>query len=276
MPRGREPRAPEGLADLERRVRAAVTGAAGAEDLLTPLAALAPGEQVRVYREGWFSRLLGILRGDFPGVAAAAGEERFAVLARGYLAAHPPHDPNITWTGHRFAEYVASRKGLEEGEFLADLARLEWAVTTVFDRPDGPVLDPRSLEGVPPGKVAGARFPRATTAEVHEFRHPVHGYLDAVRRGESPPVPGPVPCAVLVSRAGSQVRRMPLEPEALAAIRALHGGATLREALEAAAGAAASAAAGDLPARVTGWFAEWARVGAFAGVVLPGEGAPDV
>jgi len=122
---------------------------------------------------------------------------------------------------------------------------------------------------VPPERVAGARFPPASTAEVHGFRHPVHGYLDAVRRGESPPIPGPAPCAVLVSRAGRQVLRMPLEPPALAAIRALHGGATLAEAVDAAAAAAGPGAAEDLPSRVTGWFGEWARVGAFAGVELP-------
>jgi hypothetical protein len=261
-------RAPEGLADLERRVRAAVTGGAAAEEILAPIAALAPAEQVRVYRDGWFSRLHGILKGDFPGVAAAAGEEAFETLARAYLGAHPPHDPNITWIGERFAEFLASREGLERRDLLADLARLEWAVSTIFDRPDGPVLDTETLRGVSPGRVAGARFPRAATAEVHEFRHPVHAFLDAVRRGEKPAPPGPAPCAVLVSRAGTRVLRMPLEPAALAAIRALHGGATLAEAVDAAA-AVAGGAAEDLPARVTAWFAEWARNGAFAGVELP-------
>jgi hypothetical protein len=252
-----------------------VAGEAPAEDLLAPLAALGPAEQLRVYREGWFSRLLGILRGDFPGVAAAEGEEGFAALARGYLAAHPPRDPNITWIGDRFAEHLGATADPARREFLAELARLEWAVTTVFDRPDGPVLDPSALRGVPPERVAGARFPGAATAEVHSFRYPVQQYLDAVRRGERPPIPGPAAGAVLVTREGTRVRRMPLDPAAEAAIRALHGGRTLAEAVDAALEAAGPEGAADLPPRVTAWFAEWAALGAFAGVELPGGDAEE-
>jgi len=274
VPRGRRRRgAPAGgLADLERRIREAVTRGEGAEDLLQPLAAFRPGEQVRVYHEGWFSRLLGILRDDFPAVAAAAGEEEFGRLARAYLEAHPPRDPNITFVGEAFAEFLARRPRLRRREFLADLARLEWAVTSVFDRADGPVLDPASLRDAGSGRIAAARFPRASTAELLEFRHPVNGFLDAVRRGDAPAPPRAAPTAVLVSRAGAVVRRMEVPPEALVALKALYAGRSLAEAVDAAAAAAGPAGAASLPARVTAWFGEWAANGAFARADLPREG----
>jgi hypothetical protein len=259
-----------GLADLERRVREAVTGGSAMDELLRPLAAFRPGEQVGVYHEGWFARLHGILKDDFPATAAATGEKPFAALARAYLAAHPPADPNITYVGDGFAAFLARRRGLRGRAFLADLARLEWAVTSIFDRADGPVLDVAALREAGAARIAGARFPRASTAELLVFRYPVNAYLDAVRRGESPRMPRPARTAVLVSRSGAQVKRMELPREALAALRALYAGRTLAAAVDAAGRAAGRRRAADLPGRVTAWFGEWAANGAFARAVVPG------
>lgn len=270
MPGAPDPGVPASLADLERRLRAAVTGAeGGAEAFAARLPALAPAEQVAIYRAQWFSRLLGILRTDFPGTAAALGEEGFSALVRAYLGALPPTDPNISRTGERFAAFVAGREGLPHRAFLADLARVEWAATSIFDREDGPVLDPSTLAGVPPERIAGARFPLASTAEVHEVRHPVNPFLDAVRDGGTPEVPRPGgPAAVLVFRSGTVVHRMDLAPGALAAIRALDRGLTLGEAMEAAA-AGAGVPLEDLAPDVTRWFGEWAAGGVFARAELP-------
>ncbi|HEU4394985.1 MAG TPA: putative DNA-binding domain-containing protein [Planctomycetota bacterium] len=283
MPRSRKrrPAAPTegappslGLADLERRVREAVTRGEGLPGILEPLAAFRPGEQVGIYHEGWFARLLGILKDDFPATAAAAGAKGFAPLARAYLEAHPPRDPNITWVGDGFAAFLAGRRGLARRAFLSDLARLEWAVTSIFDRADGPVLDIDALREAGAGRIAAARFPRASTAELLEFRHPVNAYLDAVRRGGRPRVPAPARTAVLVSRAGTQVRRMELPREALAALKALYAGKSLSAAVDAAGRAAGRKRAADLPSRVTAWFGEWVANGAFAPAVVPGGRAP--
>jgi hypothetical protein len=264
VPRGADRRAPGTLADLERRVREAVTRGAPDLDAFAPIAALDPAGSVRVYRDGWFSRLESILASDFPGVAAALGDDGFADLARAYLAAHPPRDPIISRVGAEFAPFVAAREGLPHRAFLADLARLEWTVTSAFDHPDAPVLDPATLKDLPPERLAGARFPLAATTAVLEVSHPVHAFLDAVKRGESPPIPGPGgPPAVLVFRSAVVVKRMDLEREALAALRTLEEGGTLADAMEAAA-AAADRPVEDLAPRVTAWFGEWAWGGVFA------------
>jgi hypothetical protein len=253
------------LSDLERQVRAAVTSGGSLDAVASRLPVLEPGEQVDIYRAQWFSRLLGILRADFPGTAAALGPEGFEGLARAYLAAHPPTDPNISRTGARLPAFVAAREGLPHREFLADLARVEWASTSIFDREDGPVLDPATLAGVPPERLAAARFPLASTAEIHEVRHAVNPFLDAVRDGGTPAVPGPGgPAAVLVFRSGTVVHRMDLPPGALALLRALEEGKPLGDAMESAAGAA-GVPVEDLAVDVTRWFGEWAAGGVFAG-----------
>lgn len=269
MPAPPDPKAPRSLVDLERQVREAVTGGGSLDAVASRLPVLEPGEQVGIYRAQWFARLLGILRADFPGTAAALGGEGFEGLVRAFLAAHPPTDPNISRTGARLPAFAAAREGLPHREFLADLTRVEWASTSIFDREDGPVLDPGDLAGVAPERLAGARFPLAATAEIHEVRHPVNPFLDAVRDGAAPAVPGPGgPGAVLVFRSGTVVHRMDLPPGALALLRALQGGRTLGDAMEAAAGAA-GAPVEDLAPEVTRWFGEWSAGGVFAGVVLP-------
>jgi hypothetical protein len=262
-----------GLEDLERRVREAVTRGEGLPGLLEPLAAFRPGEQVGIYHEGWFARLLGILREDFPAVAAAAGRG-FPKLARAYLEAHPPRDPNITYVGDGLAAFLARSRGLKNHAFLSDLARLEWAVTSLFDRADGPVLDIDALRQAGAERIAAARFPRASTAELLELRYPANAYLDAVRRGGRPRVPAPARTAVLVSRAGTEVRRMDLPREALAALKALYAGKSLSASVDSAGRAAGRKRAADLPSRVTAWFGEWVANGAFAPAVVPGGRAP--
>lgn len=267
------PPPPEGLARIEEWVRAAVRGresGPGTGEVVAPLPNLGPEEQVAIYRHAWFARLAGCIEEDFPGVRCAAGEEAFAALVRAYLLECPPRSWNIARAGDRFTGFVAAREGLPHREFLADLARVEWSWTTIFDREEGPVLVPSSLAGVAPERLAGARFPLAGTAEIHEVRFPVNPFLDAVKEGEAPAVPGPGgTAAVLVFRSGTVVHRMDLPPGALAALRALQAGRTLGEAMEAAADAA-GVPLDELAPDVTRWFGEWAAGGVFAEAVLPG------
>jgi hypothetical protein len=76
---------------------------------------------------------------------------------------------------------------------------------------------PGFLAGVDPERLAEARFPRAPTAAVLEFRFPVNGVLDAVRRGEAPEAPEPRRGVVPVFRNGTRVNRLVLTPPMAAA-----------------------------------------------------------
>src|SRR6478672_2712199 len=76
-----------------------------------------------IYAHMYFFRLLEILEGDHPAVAAALGEERFHNLAVDYLQAHPSEEPSVRRVSSHLPEFLAKR----EGSWLAELARLEQA-----------------------------------------------------------------------------------------------------------------------------------------------------
>ncbi len=266
---GREGR--DGALDgLERWVRDVVTAPAdpdGAEAgrVLAPLPGLPPAEQLRIYRDGWFSRLRSALAEDFPGLEHALGHHGFDHLCADYLRAHPSSYTDICRVGVDMERFVRSRTDLADVGFLADLARLEWSVTSVFDRADGPVLRVADLEGTDTETLAAARFPLASTTDLLDLGYPVHEYLEAVLAEGSPAVPAPRPCTVVVSRAGTAMSRMEVAGPLVPVLRALAEGASLEEAVGTAAECAEDDAALEaLAVAMRDGFARWVGAGVFA------------
>lgn len=85
-----------------------------------------------------------------PVMARLVGEETMAALARDLWRDHPPVRGDLAWFGAELAEQLASTAELADVPYLADMARLEWAVHrahTAADPPDGaPDLQPLASE----------------------------------------------------------------------------------------------------------------------------------
>ena len=79
---------------------APVSIAPGLADAVVPGAALDSRERLGIYADAYASRLLDVLREDFPRVAALLGDHRFEHLAREYLARHPSEHPSVRHLGH--------------------------------------------------------------------------------------------------------------------------------------------------------------------------------
>jgi hypothetical protein len=263
-PRGRAPAS----AALQRRVRAGVVAPEppeGAASVLRALPGLTPEASLEIYREGWLARLRRILAGDFPAVEAALGERRFTAAAAAYLRARPPGHPNIARAGEGFAAWIESAGSLPHRGALADLARLEWAVTSSFDHPDGPTLRPEHLEGMDPGAVAASRFAPAPGCFLLELGRDLDPWRRAARRGERRPWPPPRRATVaLVSRPAERVAVRALPGAEARLLRDILGGAPLGEALF-----AAEARDGVAAARVTAWFRRWVEAAVLAPPTAP-------
>jgi len=266
---------PEALRGIEEWVRSAVRGEEPGRptgEVVTALPNLGPEEQIGIYRHAWIARLVGCLEEDFPAVAHAVGAEAFHALARAYVLACPPRSWNIARAGDRFAAFVAAREGLAHREFLAELATLEWTVTSLLDREGPAPMDPAVLRDLPPERIAAARFRPAATAALLDFTYPVNAYFQAVRDGGKPAIPSPGPSAVAVFRAGApgeeRVWRHDLTPPMRAVLAGLFAGSTLEEAVGAAAEAPGADAEG-LAEGIGGWFREWATGGVFGEAILP-------
>lgn len=70
--------------------------------------ALSALEGLRVYHNAYRSRLLAVLREDFPALQQWLGEESFEQLALAYIAAWPPRHFSIRWLGEKLPEFIRS------------------------------------------------------------------------------------------------------------------------------------------------------------------------
>ncbi|HJY85004.1 MAG TPA: DNA-binding domain-containing protein [Candidatus Binatia bacterium] len=135
---------------------------------------LGPEERIAIYAQMYYTRLLEVLREDFPQVAAILGCERFAEVARTYLACHPSTHPSLRNLGRHFAAFLDTRPEVASLPFLRDLARLEWARGEVFDAPDAEPLRLAHLHGFSPDEWPALRFQLIPAFQVLHSDWPVH------------------------------------------------------------------------------------------------------
>lgn len=101
-----------------------------------------------VYRHGYRIRLREALASEFPGLRMLAGR-RFQPLLESYVEAHPSRHYNIRWHGAGLAAFLERASPWRGRDELADMARLDWAVSIAFDAADEVVLGAADLAGIP-------------------------------------------------------------------------------------------------------------------------------
>jgi hypothetical protein len=118
-----------------------------AEDGLTAQARLG------IYRHHVFTTLTATLQATFPVVCQLVDERFFAYAADQYIREDPPASPCLFEYGSTFPAFLAGFPACEGLPYLADVARLEWAMNRALHAPDGVPLEPAAL--------------RARVSEVH-------------------------------------------------------------------------------------------------------------
>jgi hypothetical protein len=84
------------------------------------------------------------LRAAYPVLAQMLGDESFSALARALWHATPPQYGDMAQWGDTLAEFVAASAQLADEPYLADVARVEWALHTCAGAADA-VLQPATL-----------------------------------------------------------------------------------------------------------------------------------
>jgi len=198
-------------------------GGRAPEDVLLPSRTLTPLERIAIYQGMYLLRMRDALAADYPGLLHALGGEMFADFVRAYVQRHPSTSYTLNRLGDRVPAYLARSRRYPHGAFLADLARLELAVTEVFDaEAPAPV---RRLR--PAGVSETTTFRPTPTLRFLDLGFPAGAYLDGVREGRSPGIPRPRRTRVALWRSGTSVRRLELSPGAHAVLRRLAAGRAL-------------------------------------------------
>jgi hypothetical protein len=175
---------PLALPDLQVAFAAHIVG-----DDCTDLIASVVGDSIsaaarlRVYRHHVFHSLATALSATFPTVQALVGEEFFRGLAQAFVATRLPSQPVLAEYGAEFAVFIGGYAPAAGLPYLADIARLDWALNVAFHSPARPSLEAADLATIPSDRLPEKSIALAPGAMVIRSRFPIGRIWAAARPG---------------------------------------------------------------------------------------------
>ncbi len=240
--------------------------------VVLPSRTLTSVERVGVYRGMYLLRLAEALEGDYPGLQHFLGDQGFSDLVRGYLQAYPSRSYSLNRLGDHLPDYVRSAPGFRRREFLYDLARLELAVSEVFDAPETPALNAERIAAVPSEAWERARLTPIAPFRLLSLQYPVSDYLTSVKEEDHDHHPRARRKAnwVAVFRRDYACLRLDLTRAAYELLESLASGTSLGQAVTAAARRQKRRAAHKVlhEDQLFRWFRDWVSGGIFQSVEL--------
>jgi hypothetical protein len=233
-------------------------------DVILPSAALTPIERVGLYHGMYLQRMEEALSADYPGLKHLLGYGGFFALVRGYVQEYPSRHFSLNRLGDHLPQYVLRAPGLKRRAFCHDLARLELAITRVFDAPQTPVLTADAVAAVPAAAWESARLIPVAAFALLAFRYPVSAYVDSVSEevGHTHPALRREDTWVAVYRRDYTVWRQELSRPAHRLLSELAAGRTVGEAV----GSARRLRGPDRPSAhdLARFFRQWTAGGLFS------------
>ncbi len=228
--------------------------------------------RIAIYRGNSIASATKALTGSYPVIREVVGEEFFDELARAYWMSTPSQSGDLGDYGASFDDFLAGFEHVRELPYLADLARLEWAVHRAECAADAPPFDASTLADVPEDRQSALIFTLVPGTAIVASNDPI-ARIWTLHRGESSrssdrterehfDIDWTIGETALVARAGFAVRVVALDAGNAASLHAVQDGATLVDAL--AAGVAAAELA-HVPFDAAAASASWLTDGLLAG-----------
>ena len=146
---------PLALRDLQRAFAAHLSG----EDQPALIAEIAPAAtRLRIHRHHMLDSLASALAATFPTVQAVVGADFFGGLARAFIGQSLPGQPVLAEYGAGFAAFIAGHDACRDLPYLADVARLDWALNLAFHAPAGGRLTAADLAAMPADQLPSLRL----------------------------------------------------------------------------------------------------------------------
>jgi hypothetical protein len=232
-------------------------------DVVAPSDRMTSAERVGVYHGMYLMRMEEALETDYPVIASYLGADGFAELVQEYVGVHPSTSYTLNRLGDHVPQFFLDHPDRPDAAFLHDLARLELALTEVYDEQESPVLSTEELQSVPPEAWEDARLRPISALRLLALRHSVIPHLVAFHEDKPGPTPRRRASWVAIYRRDYSVLRLELSRAEHDLVRALTDGAPLGEALSAAAAKQKSA---RKQAKIFSWFRTWIAEGLFESI----------
>ncbi|MGH8332315.1 MAG: HvfC/BufC family peptide modification chaperone [Pseudomonas sp.] len=211
---------------------------------------IAPQDRLSVYRNTFTQTLIRALRLSYPAVDRLVGAAFFDAAAGEFVVQQPPRSSFLDDFGGDFAAFLKQFAPAASVPYLADVARLEWAVSRALHAPDAEPLAVASLGSVDAANYAQICFaPHPSLGLIHTL-FPADAIWCAVLEDNDAALAAidlsSDPAWLIVQRGPSAVDIARLDEALWHFVNALCGGCPLGAALGEHAGINASAALADL------------------------------
>lgn len=231
--------------------------------IVRPSHSMTSAERVGVYHGMYLMRMEEALETDYPVIRYHIGDHQFCHLVRGYVERYPSTSYTLNRLGDHLPQFFLDQPEWPQAAFLHDLARLELAMTEVFDEVETPVLGAEELESVPPEKWEDARLQPIAALRVLALKYAVVPHLKAYHDDTPTPNPRRRASWVVIYRRDFSVLRLELSRAEHDLLRDLVDGVPLGNALSTAAAAQKSARQQQ---KIFRWFRTWISEGLFSAI----------
>lgn len=227
--------------------------------------------RIAIYRGNSIASATKALAGTYPVIREVVGDEFFDELARAFWVSVPSQTGDLGEYGDAFGDFLADFEHVRELPYLADLARLEWAVHRAECAADAPLFDASTLAEVPIDRQSSLIFTLIPETAIVTSIYPIariwNLHRDPVSRADAAEakhfdIDWTVGETALVAREEYAVRVVALDAGSAAALRAVHCGETLVDAL---ASGVVAAKLADTPFDAAAAPAAWLSDGLLAG-----------
>ena len=232
-------------------------------EVVLPSETMTPSERVGVYHGMYLMRMEEALETDYPVIRYHLGDVAFSHLVEAYVGRYPSRSYTLNRLGDHLPQFFLDQPNWPQAKFLHDLARLELAMTEVFDEEESPVLSAEELESVPPDAWENARLRPIAAFRLLGFRYSVIPHLIAYYEDRPSPSPRRRASWVALYRRDYSVLRLELSRAEHDLLESLAGGTPLGEAL---AVAAQSQKSSRQRAQIFKWFRTWIAEGIFTSI----------
>ncbi|HEX6218255.1 MAG TPA: DNA-binding domain-containing protein [Sphingomicrobium sp.] len=215
------------LIELQRLMRDAIlTEGRGLENILAAGSA-DPVGRLGIYRNNTFASLTEALMTTFPATVNLLDARFFRYAADAFIRAHPPREPRLAAYGAAFPAFLSRFPASAGLAYVADVARLEWALRSAGQAAEAAPAAPGILSGKAPAwlllqpslRFIVSRWPIDALWEANRTRPAVETF--ALVRS---------PVRLQVRRRGDSVAIAPLTAAAFTFRRALAAGRPLETA----------------------------------------------
>ncbi len=136
-------------------------------------------DRLDIYRNTIILGLTKALRLCYPVVQRLVGADFFDDAARRFIAEHPPRSAYLDQFGSEFPEFLRRFPPAASLAYLADVARLEWAVNCAIHAPDVEPIELAKLAAIESSDQSRVSFVAHPSVRVLRADYPVDHIVDA-------------------------------------------------------------------------------------------------